>query len=58
MVDISWETNGWSPLVDIFVSSDSGSNWVSVADDMPNEGKFNWWNNLLVGDSFYIKISN
>ena len=58
MVEISWETNGWLPLVDIFVSSDGGSNWVNVADDIPNEGKFNWWNNLIVGDSFLIKIAN
>ena len=58
MVEISWETNGWSPLVDIFVSSDGGSNWVNIADDIPNEGKFNWWNNLIVGDSFLVKIAN
>ena len=58
MVEISWENNGWFPLVDIFVSSDGGSNWVNVADDIPNEGKFNWWNNLIVGDSFFVKITN
>ena len=58
IVDFAWETNGWLPLVDIFVSSDNGMNWLNVAKHVPNNGKFSWWNNLIVGDSFFIKIAN
>ena len=56
MLDISWQTKGWIPMVDIFLSVDSGSTWEKIASDIKNSGKFSWWNNLIIGEKFYIKI--
>ena len=56
MLDISWKTIGWMPMVDIFLSVDNGLTWENIGSDISNNGKFSWWNNLIVGEKFYIKI--
>jgi hypothetical protein len=56
MLDISWQTKGWIPMVDIFLSVDNGFTWEKIASDIKNSGKFSWWNNLIIGEKFYIKI--
>ena len=56
LVDIIWDTEGWVPLVNLFVSTDEGKNWETIATDVINYGSYSWWNNLIVGDSFLIKI--
>ena len=56
MLDIGWKTIGWMPMVDIFLSVDKGLTWENIGSDISNNGKFRWWNNLIVGEKFYIKI--
>ena len=58
MLDISWGTIGWMPMVDIFLSVDNGITWENIGSDISNNGKFRWWNNLIVGEKFYIKIAD
>jgi len=58
MLDISWKTIGWMPMVDIFLSVDNGLTWENIGSDVSNNGKFSWWNNLIVGEKFYIKIAD
>jgi hypothetical protein len=43
-------------MVDIFLSVDNGSTWEQIASDIKNSGKFSWWNNLIIGEKFYVKI--
>ena len=52
MLDISWGTIGWMPMVDIFLSVDNGITWENIGSDISNNGKFRWWNNLIVGEKF------
>ena len=56
--DINWKTNGLIPLIDIDLSIDDGKSWESIAKQKINNGLFSWWNNLIIGDKFFIKISN
>ena len=56
LVDIVWDTEGWVPLVNLFVSTDGGKKWETIATDIINNGSYSWWNNLIVGDNFLIKI--
>ena len=56
LLDIGWQTFGWIPMVDIFISVDKGSTWENIGSDISNNGKFSWWNNLIVGEKFYVKI--
>ena len=56
LVDIVWDTEGWVPLVNLFVSTDGGKKWEIIATDIINNGSYSWWNNLIVGDNFLIKI--
>jgi len=58
MLDINWRTIGWMPMVDIFLSVDDGITWESIGSDISNDGEFRWWNNLIVGEKFYIKIAD
>ena len=58
MLNINWETIGWVPMVDIFISVDEGSTWEQIASDISNIGQFRWWNNLIIGEKFYVKISD
>ena len=57
-VEITWNTYGRVPLVDVYVSIDSGSNWDIIEKRVSNVGKYDWWNNLIVGDNFLIKIAD
>jgi len=56
LLEIGWQTFGWIPMVDIFISVDKGSTWDNIGSNISNNGKFIWWNNLIVGEKFYIKI--
>ena len=56
LVDIIWDSEGWVPLVNLFVSTDNGKQWETIAKDVINHGSYSWWNNLIVGDRFLIKI--
>ena len=56
LLEIGWNTTGWMPMVDISISVDKGLTWESIGSDISNNGKFSWWNNLIVGEKFYIKI--
>ena len=58
MLDIGWKTIGWMPMVDIFLSVDNGLTWENIGSDISNNGKFRWWNNLIIGEKFYIKIAD
>ena len=58
LLDVGWETFGWIPMVDIFISVDKGITWEIIGSDISNSGKFSWWNNLIVGEKFYIKIED
>ena len=55
-VGISWSTDGWVPLVDLYVSVDGGSNWDIIEKQVLNKGTYDWWNDLIVGDDFLIKV--
>jgi hypothetical protein len=56
ILNINWETTGWIPMVDIHLSVDNGENWEKIGSDIKNDGEYDWWNNLIVGEKFYIKI--
>ena len=57
-LDISWSTSGWIPLIDIHISVDSGKTWEVIDKGLINDGKYEWWNNLIVGEKFYLKLSD
>ena len=56
ILNINWETTGWIPMVDIHLSVDNGENWEKIGSNLKNQGEYDWWNNLIVGEKFYIKI--
>ncbi len=58
LLEISWQTFGWMPMVDIFISVDNGDTWESIGSDIINNGKYSWWNNLIVGEKFFIKVED
>ena len=58
ILNINWETTGWIPMVDIHLSVDNGENWEKIGSDLKNKGEYDWWNNLIVGEKFYIKITD
>ena len=43
-------------MVDIHLSVDNGENWEKIGSDLKNQGEYDWWNNLIVEEKFYIKI--
>jgi len=57
-VEITWDTHDWVPLVNLHVSVDGGANWSLIEKHVPNKGKYDWWNNLIVGDKFFIKVED
>tara|TARA_B100000073_G_C23740689_1_gene573614 strand:+ start:569 stop:3148 length:2580 start_codon:yes stop_codon:yes gene_type:complete len=56
--DISWSSSGWIPLIDIHLSVDNGKTWEVIDKGLINDGKYEWWNNLIVGEKFYLKLSD
>ena len=56
ILNINWKTTGWIPMVDIHLSVDNGENWEKIGSNIKNYGEYDWWNNLIVGEKFYIKI--
>ena len=56
MLNITWKTRGWIPFIDIAVSTDMGNSWTNIAEKIANTGNYDWWNNLITGETFYLRI--
>jgi hypothetical protein len=57
-VAVIWTSSGWVPLVNIAISTDLGSTWSYLAEDIANTGSYSWWNDLAVGTTVYLKIED
>ena len=57
-MNIEWASHGWVPFIDIFISSDNKISWERVTKYQANMNLYKWWNNLIPGEKFYIKIQD
>ena len=57
-LNIDWSSEGWIPFVDIFISADNKMSWERITNNQSNINSYRWWNNLIPGEKFYIKIQD
>ena len=55
---LAWKTYGWIPVIDIAVSTDAGRSWTNIVEDIDNTGEYSWWNNLITGETFFLRINH
>lgn len=53
---ISWQSTGQIPQINIQISSDAGSTWQSLVQNIANTGSYTWLIPDMVGNSVRIKV--
>ncbi len=56
--EITWTSGWYNGNVSVFCSYDNGANWLQIADNIPDIGKFHWVIPKTLSDSCLIKVAD